>query len=248
MAVLRERLDKLLLARGLASSRERAQALILAGEVVAGERLADKPGTLYPVEIPLRLKGEELPWVSRGALKLLPALDAWGIDPSGLICLDVGASTGGFTEVLLSRGAVKVYAVDVGHGQLAWKLVQDPRVVNLERNNIRHLEPERIPEPVGLLTMDVSFISLELALPPAVAFLAPAGVGVVLVKPQFEVGREKVGKGGVVREPELHQQAIERARGVASVLGLTELGVIPSPILGPKGNREFLFGFRKPLG
>ncbi|MBF0282964.1 MAG: TlyA family RNA methyltransferase [Magnetococcales bacterium] len=245
--MVRERLDKLLLARGLASSRERAQALILAGEVVAGERLADKPGTLFPIDIPLRLKNEEMPWVSRGALKLLHALDLWAIDATGRVCLDAGASTGGFTDVLLSRGALRVYAVDVGHGQLAWKLTQDPRVISREGVNVRYLTPEQLPEAVELLTMDVSFISQALTLPPAAALLKPGGTGVTLIKPQFEVGREKVGKGGVVREESFHQEAVERVRGVAAQLGLRELGWAPSPILGPKGNKEFLFAFRKPV-
>lgn len=243
---MRQRLDKIMVARGLAASRERAHALILAGEVWVNDLPAPKPGMQLLPDARIRLAGEELPWVSRGALKLLHALEQWSIRPDGWVCLDVGASTGGFTEVLLTHGAARVYAVDVGYGQLAWKLQQDPRVVSIERSNIRHLEPERIPEPVDFLTMDVSFISLTVALPPALSFLRAGGSGVVLIKPQFEVGRGEVGKGGVVRDPLQHEAAVEKIRLLTQTLGLEARGVLPSPITGPKGNREFLFHFAKP--
>jgi 23S rRNA (cytidine1920-2'-O)/16S rRNA (cytidine1409-2'-O)-methyltransferase len=236
------RLDELLVARGLAANRSRAQALIMAGRVrSAGVRL-DKPGRLVAADLPLEIEGgdgEE--WASRGALKLLAALDAFAIDPSGRVALDIGASTGGFTDVLLRRGAKRVYAVDVGRGQLLWRLRTDPRVVVLEGVNARHLSPAQVPEPVELVTCDVSFISLKLVLPPAMALTAPGAFLVALIKPQFEAGREAVGKGGVVRDPAVYARVCAEIEAwLAARPGWRELGLVPSPILGPAGNKEFL--------
>lgn len=242
----RQRADLLLVEQGLAESRAKAQALILAGAVYRNTRRVEKAGQLLPADAPLTVKGAEHPWVSRGGLKLARGLDHFALDPAGLVCLDIGASTGGFTDVLLSRGAAKVYAVDVGHGQLAWKLRQDPRVVVLERTNARHLSCEKLPEPVDLIVCDASFIGLESLLPAPLALAAPGARLIALIKPQFEVGKGRVGKGGVVRDPALHAEVCQRIEAWLegqtdwSVLGLTE-----SPITGPQGNREFLIaGFR----
>ncbi|MDJ0893756.1 MAG: TlyA family RNA methyltransferase [Alphaproteobacteria bacterium] len=235
------RADQLLVERGLAESRTRAQALIMAGQVFAGERKVAKPGETLPADGPLEVRGRDHPWVSRGGVKLAHALDHFGIDPAGGVALDIGASTGGFTHVLLERGAAKIYAVDVGHGQLAWSLRQDPRVVVLERTNARHLTRTEVPDPVDLISCDASFIGLETVLPAPLALAAPGCRLVALIKPQFEVGRERVSKGGVVRDPDLHQAVCARisawltARAGWRVLGLTE-----SPITGPQGNKEFL--------
>ncbi len=237
----RERADRLLVARDLAESRTRAQALILAGLVFSGEARVDKAGQMLAEDAPLDLRGRDHPWVSRGGLKLAQGLDHFAIDPSGLTCLDIGASTGGFTDVLLSRGAGRVYAVDVGHGQLAWKLRNDPRVTVLERTNARYLTRAEVPEPIELMVCDASFIGLETLLPAPLALAAAGARLIALIKPQFEVGKGQVGKGGVVRDPELHAQVCARieawlgARDGWRVLGLTE-----SPILGPEGNKEFL--------
>jgi len=237
----RERADRLLVARDLAESRARAQALILAGVVFSGEVRIDKAGQTLAADAPLEVRGRDHPWVSRGGLKLAHGLDRFAIDPLGLTCLDLGASTGGFTDVLLDRGAARVTAVDVGHGQLAWKLRNDPRVTVLERTNARTLTTAEVPEPVELITCDASFIGLETLLPAPLALAAPGARLIALVKPQFEVGKGQVGKGGVVRDPELHAQVCARieawlgARAGWRVLGLTE-----SPILGPEGNKEFL--------
>jgi len=237
----RERADRLLVARDLAESRTRAQALILAGVVFSGEVRIDKAGQTLAADAPLEVRGRDHPWVSRGGLKLVHGLDRFAIDPLGLTCLDLGASTGGFTDVLLDRGAARVTAVDVGHGQLAWKLRNDPRVTVLERTNARTLTTAEVPEPVELITCDASFIGLETLLPAPLALAAPGARLIALVKPQFEVGKGQVGKGGVVRDPELHAQVCARieawlgARAGWRVLGLTE-----SPILGPEGNKEFL--------
>jgi 23S rRNA (cytidine1920-2'-O)/16S rRNA (cytidine1409-2'-O)-methyltransferase len=239
----RVRLDQLLVERGLAETRSRAQALVMAGKVSVGEgdaaRRDRKPGDLLPPETPVSVLERE-PYVSRGGHKLAAALDAFGIDPVGRVCLDVGASTGGFTDVLLQRGAARVYALDVGRGQLAEQLRRDPRVVSLERTNARTLTPQTLPEPVSLITFDVSFISLGLVLGPAASCLEP-GTGdlVALVKPQFEAGRADV-KGGVVRDPVVHRAVLERTAEVAETLGLGTRGIIASPIRGPEGNREFL--------
>jgi 23S rRNA (cytidine1920-2'-O)/16S rRNA (cytidine1409-2'-O)-methyltransferase len=239
----RVRADQLLVDRGLAESRARAQSLILAGVVLAGTARVDKPGSLLPADADLVLKGQDHPWVSRGGLKLVAALDTFAIDPSGFVCLDVGASTGGFTDVLLTRGAAKVHAVDVGHGQLAWKLRQDPRVAVLERTNARHLTRDLVPDPIDLVVCDASFIGLRTILPAALALAAPGARIAALVKPQFEVGKGRVGKGGVVRDPALHAEVCETIRvWLADTMGWRVIGLTESPIQGPEGNREFLIG------
>ncbi|TRO82645.1 TlyA family RNA methyltransferase [Desulfuromonas acetexigens] len=238
------RLDKLLVDRALVPSRERARALILAGKVVVGEHAVDKAGAQVAEDAPVRLKGEDIPYVSRGGLKLEKGLDHFAVDPAGRVAIDVGASTGGFTDCLLQRGATKVFAVDVGYGQLAWSLREDPRVVNLERTNIRELTTERLGERPSLAVIDASFISLDKVLPPTLALLAPGAEVLALIKPQFEVGKGQVGKGGVVRDAEQHAAVVERIRTLAESLGCLILGVTESPILGPKGNREFLIHLR----
>ncbi|MCA7121200.1 MAG: TlyA family RNA methyltransferase [Acidibrevibacterium sp.] len=237
----RLRADQLLLARGLAESRARAQALILAGKVLSGTRRVEKSGQLLADDAPLALRGEDHPWVSRGGVKLAHALDHFGLSPSGRIGLDIGASTGGFTEVLLARGATRVHAVDVGHGQLAWKLRQDARVVVHERTNARHLDARLIPEAVGCVVADASFIGLETVLPAPLALAAPGAFAVALIKPQFEAGREGIGKGGIVRDPAVHEAVSARiAAWWAALPGWRVLGLTPSPITGADGNREFL--------
>lgn len=242
----KERADKLLVDRGLAPTRARGQAMILAGQVYSGTRRIEKAGDLLAGDADLTVKGADHPWVSRGGLKLVHGLDQFGLDPAGRIALDVGASTGGFTDVLLSRGAAKVYAVDVGHGQLAWKLRNDPRVVVLERTNARHLDRAQIPDPIDIVVCDASFIGLETVLPAALALTRPGAWAVALIKPQFEVGPDRVGKGGVVRDPALHREVCDRiAAWFASQAGWTVLGVTESPILGPEGNREFLIAARR---
>ena len=233
----RIRLDELVLARGLAESRTQAQRLILAGQVRQADRVLDKAGQLVLEDVELHLEAG-LPFVSRGGLKLAAALDAFDVDPAGWVCADIGASTGGFTDCLLQRGATRVYAVDVGYGQLAWSLRQDARVISIERTNIRHLTS--LPELVVLATVDVSFIGLSLVLPNIVRLLAPGGQIIALIKPQFEVGKGQVGKGGVVRDPKLHTAVVETVLAEAAVIGLTPAGVIRSPITGPAGNVEFL--------
>lgn len=243
-SVRKERLDKLLVVRGLAQSRERARALILAGQVVVGHHTVDKAGAQVATDVSLRLKGEDIPYVSRGGLKLEKALDAFPIDVTGKVAMDVGASTGGFTDCLLQRGAARVYAVDVGYGQLAWSLRQDSRVVNLERTNIRHLQPQALPEKPTLAVIDASFISLEKVLPATLDLLEDQAEVVALIKPQFEVGRGAVGKG-VVRDASQHEAVVERIRQLSEQLGCQVLGVTASPILGPKGNREFLIYLSK---
>jgi len=237
------RLDKLLLARNLASTRQKAQALIGAGQVFVEGHLADKSGTQYPDNCTIEIKGDDCPYVSRGGLKLAAGLDHFGIDPAGKTCADIGASTGGFSDCLLHRGAARVYAIDVGYGQLAWKLRQDERVVVMERTNARHLTPDDLPEKLDLAVIDASFISLELLLKPVIALLKEGGAILALIKPQFEVGKGQVGKGGVVRDSDLHDSTIEKIEGFGLSLGLTCHGTAPSPILGPKGNREFLVYF-----
>lgn len=237
----RLRADQLLLARGLAESRARAQALILAGKVLSGTRRVEKSGQLLADDAPLALRGEDHPWVSRGGVKLAHALDRFGLSPSGRIGLDIGASTGGFTDVLLARGATRVHAVDVGHGQLAWKLRQDARVVVHERTNARHLDAALIPEAVGCVVADASFIGLETVLPAPLALAAPGAFAVALIKPQFEAGREGIGKGGIVRDPAVHEAVSARiAAWWAALPGWRVLGLTPSPITGADGNREFL--------
>jgi 23S rRNA (cytidine1920-2'-O)/16S rRNA (cytidine1409-2'-O)-methyltransferase len=244
----RKRLDQVLVDRGLADSRARAQALIMAGLVFDGERRLDKPGMTVADDLTIELRGQNHPWVSRGGLKLVKAIEAFELDPAGLIALDVGASTGGFTDVLLARGAAKVYAVDVGHGQLAWKLRQDPRVVVLEQTNARYLAVREIPDAIDLVVCDASFIGLEVILPAALALTAPRAWLAALIKPQFEVGKGRVGKGGVVREPELHDEVCRRiGQWLAAQPGWSVLGIVESPILGPEGNKEFLIGGRKDI-
>ena len=233
----KERLDKLLVARGLAESREQAQRLIMAGLVLVEDRPATKPGHKIPTDAVIRVK-ERPQFVSRGAHKLIAGLDVFGVDPQGWVCADLGASTGGFTDVLLQRGAARVYAVDVGYGQLHWRLRNDPRVVVMERTNARYLQS--LPEPVQLVVIDASFISLRLLLPAARRILAPDGQIIALVKPQFEAGRERVGKGGVVRDARVHRQVLREIVDWAAEHGYGPQGLVPSPILGPKGNREFL--------
>jgi 23S rRNA (cytidine1920-2'-O)/16S rRNA (cytidine1409-2'-O)-methyltransferase len=235
------RADQLVLARGLAESRARAQALILAGKILSGTRRIDKPGTPIAEDAPLALRGEDHPWVSRGGVKLAYALDHFGLSPAGRVGLDIGASTGGFTDVLLARGAARVHAVDVGHGQLAWKLRQDARVVVHERTNARHLDTALIPEAVGVVVADASFIGLEIVLPAGLALAAPGAFAVALVKPQFEAGRAGVGKGGIVRDQAVHDAVCARiAAWWAALPGWRVLGLTPSPITGAEGNREFL--------
>ena len=248
MNVKKDRIDKILVDRGLTQSRERARALIMAGQVVVADHVAEKPGQMVPVAAEVRLKGELLPFVSRGGLKLQKALDEFNIDVAGLIVLDVGASTGGFTDCLLQRGAAKVIAVDVGYGQLAWKLRQDERVVNLEKTNIRYLTPDKLPHIPDLAVIDASFISLAKVLPATLILLKDEAVIIALIKPQFEVGRGEVGKGGVVRDAMKHREVITAISSVAENLGLKVRGVTESPILGPKGNREFLIFMVKVAG
>jgi 23S rRNA (cytidine1920-2'-O)/16S rRNA (cytidine1409-2'-O)-methyltransferase len=236
----KERLDLLVVERGLAESITRAQAVILAGQVVVDDQRVDKPGTRVPVDAELRLKGEVLRYVSRGGLKLEGALDHFALDVTGAVCADIGASTGGFTDCLLQRGAVRVHAIDVGYGQLHEKLRKDPRVISRERVNARHLTDDDLPEPVAVIVVDVSFISLTLVLPPVLPRLTQGGVLIALVKPQFEVGPAKIDKGGVVRDAVARQQAIDDITEFVRGQGLTIRGVVDSSIAGPAGNLEAL--------
>ena len=238
----KQRADQALVERGLVESRARAQALILAGKVFSGDRRVEKAGQPMPPAAPLDVRGSDHPWVSRGGLKLDHALAHFGLSPQGRACLDVGASTGGFTDVLLAHGAERVHAVDVGHGQLAWKLRSDPRVVVHERTNARHLA---LPEQVGALACDASFIGLRTLLPAPLACCAPGAWAVALIKPQFEAGPTSVGKNGVVRDPAVHEAVCALvADWWAALPGWTVLGVEASPITGPEGNREFLLAAR----
>ena len=240
------RADQLLVERGLADSRTKAQALIIAGSVFWGERRIDKPGQTLANDTPLEVRGAALPYVSRGGFKLAHGLDHFDLDPAGMTAIDVGASTGGFTDVLLQRGAAHVYAVDVGHGQLDWRLRNDPRVTVLEKTNARHLTGEKIGVPIDLVVCDASFISLRTVLPAALAMVTPEGWLIALIKPQFEVGKGEVGKGGVVRDEALHRRVCDEiAAWLSDELGWEVRGVTPSPILGPKGNREFLVAARR---
>ncbi len=242
---VKARLDQILVDRGLVESRAKAQALVMAGKVYSGEQRLDKAGSKIPVDTPVEVCGPDHPWVSRGGLKLVHGLDHFAIDPAGLTALDIGASTGGFTDVLLDRGAAKVYAVDVGHGQLAWKLRQDSQVVVLEGLNARHMGYDQVSEPVGLIVCDASFIGLETLLPAPLALAASGAALVALIKPQFEAGRDKVGKGGVVRDAAVRAAVCDRiwawldGRPGWRVLGITE-----SPITGAVGNVEFLIAAR----
>ena len=239
------RADQLLVARGLAESRTRAQALIMAGAVFTGEKKLAKSGDMLADDAPLEVRGKQHPWVSRGGIKLDHGLNHFGFDVSGAIALDVGSSTGGFTDVLLSRGCAKVYAVDVGTNQLAWSLRQDSRVVVHEQTNARRLDPSIIPEPIDIITCDASFISLSKVLDSALNLAAPGGKLVALVKPQFEAGRDEVGKGGVVRDPDVHRRVCDEAAQWIASRGWTVVGVTESPITGPEGNVEFLLGAMK---
>lgn len=242
----RERLDKVLVDRALAASRERARGLIMSGSVLVGGHPETKPGTLVDPATEIALRAADHPYVSRGALKLEKGLDTFGIDPTGMVALDIGASTGGFTDLLLRRGAARVYAIDVGYGQLAWSLRQDPRVVVLERENARSMDLSLVPEPCDLAVIDVSFISLTLVLPRVAELLRPpAGKPIVaLVKPQFEVGRDLVGKGGVVRDPDVRRGAVEQVRTWAAAHGFEPGADVESPITGPAGNVEYLLLLR----
>jgi 23S rRNA (cytidine1920-2'-O)/16S rRNA (cytidine1409-2'-O)-methyltransferase len=243
---VKRRLDQLLLDRGLVDSRAKAQALVMAGKVFSGERRLDKPGQPMAEDAALEVRGQDHPWVSRGGIKLAHALDHFGLSPKGLVCLDIGASTGGFTDVLLTHGAARVHAVDVGHGQLAWKLRSDPRVVVHEKTNARFLTAAQIGEEAGALVCDASFIGLATLLPAPLALCMPGAWAVALIKPQFEVGPGAVGKGGVVREPAQHRAVVARVSAwFADQPGWTVLGTTESPITGPEGNREFLIGARK---
>ena len=240
------RADQALVDRGLVESRTRAQALILAGRVYSATRRVEKAGQPVVDGTPLEVRGQDHPWVSRGGVKLAHGLDAFGFDPAGRVCLDVGASTGGFTDVLLSRGAARVHAVDVGHGQLAWKLRTDPRVVVRERTNARHLTAAMIGEPVAALVCDASFIGLRVVLPAALELCAPGAWAVALIKPQFEAGPDAVGAKGVVRDPAVHERVrAEIAAWWAGLPGWAVAGEAESPLTGPEGNREFLIGARK---
>ena len=237
----KKRLDQLLVERGLAENRTRAQSLIMAGLVMTETRRLDKPGHQVAADIPLTVKGPDHPWVSRGGVKLAHGLDHFAINPKDCIALDVGASTGGFTDVLLSGGTKKVYAVDVGHGQLAWKISQDARVVVLDKTNARHLTSAQVPESVDLIVCDASFIGLEVVLPGPMALAAPGAHLVALIKPQFEVGRGNVGKGGIVRDADLHRAVVERMEDWFNAqTGWRVLGATESPLTGADGNKEFL--------
>lgn len=236
------------MARGLAETREQASRLILAGAVRVDGARADKQAKLVGPDATIEVRGRAFPYVSRGGAKLEAALDAFGIDPAGLVAMDVGASTGGFTDCLLKRGARVVYAVDVGYGQLDWRLRQDPRVVVLERENIRYLPAEAVRDRIDLAVIDVSFISLTLVLPALLRFLTPQATVVALVKPQFEVGRGQVGRGGIVRHEGLRRAAAERVLTCAAELGFTAVGTLDSPVPGQKGNREILVGLRRSAG
>ena len=237
------RADQALVERGLAESRGRAQALILAGKVFSGERRIEKAGQPVADDFPLEVRGQDHPWVSRGGLKLEHGLRHFGFSPAGRVCLDVGASTGGFTDVLLAHGAARVHAVDVGHGQLAWKLRNDPRVVVHEKTNARHLTAADIADPIGALVCDASFIGLATLLPAPLALCAEGAWAIALIKPQFEAGPAAVGRKGVVRDPAVHAAVCERIRDWWGGLpGWRVVGVTESPITGPEGNREFLIG------
>ncbi len=241
----KDRVDKVLVERGLVSSREKARALVMAGKVTVDEKRVDKPGAQIDGDANLRVQEGDSCYVSRGGEKMEGALKAFAVDPKGMIVMDVGASTGGFTDCILQKGAKKVYAVDVGYGQLAWKLQKDPRVVSLERRNIRYLQREEVKEEIDLILIDTSFISVEKFLPHLLGFLKRGGAILSLIKPQFEVGKGEVGKGGVVRDKTLHESVITRISAFGRGLGLTVLGVTESALLGPRGNREFFIYLKK---
>jgi len=236
----KKRLDVLLTERMFTESRAKAQAIIMAGQVYVNGQKADKPGISYEETVDIEVRGDTCPYVSRGGLKLEKALRDFGVDPTGFVCSDSGASTGGFTDCLLQQGASKVFAIDVGYGQLDWKIRSDPRVVVMERTNIRYVTPEQLGEPLDLSVIDVSFISLKIVLPAIKALLKPTGQVLCLIKPQFEAGREKVGKKGVVRDPETHKEVLDMFVSLAGELGMNILGLTFSPVKGPEGNIEFL--------
>lgn len=242
----KKRLDMLVVEKGLADTRERARRLILSGSIQADGRPADKPGAMFAPKTRVALVRPPSPYVSRGGEKLAGALDAFALDVSGWTCMDVGASTGGFSDCLLQRGAARIYAVDVGYGQLAWKLRTDPRVTVLERTNIRHLPETAVPEPMDFIVVDVSFISLKIVIPAVRRFMHPKTVVVALVKPQFEVGKGMVGKGGVVRDPTHHEAVLKDVIAFFSARGMSCSRPVPSPLLGPKGNREFFLRLEVP--
>ena len=236
----KERLDVLLVELGLCESRSKAQAVIMAGDVYVNDQKADKAGLEVEKEAKIEVRGAACPYVSRGGLKLEKALRDFGVDPTGFVCSDSGASTGGFTDCLLQQGASKVFAIDVGYGQLAWKIRSDPRVVTMERTNIRYVTPEDLGEPLDLSVVDVSFISLKIVLPAIKALLKPTGQVLCLIKPQFEAGKEKVGKKGVVRDPAVHEEVLDTFISLAKSLDFTIKNLTFSPVKGPEGNIEFL--------
>jgi len=244
---MKERLDKLLVQRGVAVSRERARALILAGKVIVDDHRVDKAGAQVLLDVDLRLKGEDIPYVSRGGLKLERAIQEFNLEIKDKIAIDVGASTGGFSDCLLQHGAKKIYAVDVGYGQLAWTLREDSRVVNLERCNIRHLQSDQLDDIPTLAVIDASFISLTKVLPNTLSLLSDDAEIIALIKPQFEVGKGQVGKGGVVKDEKQHDLVVKQICDRATELNCLVLGVTESPILGPKGNREFLLYLQKKI-
>lgn len=237
---MKSRLDKIIFQKGLVDSRHKAQALVMAGKVRVNGETAHKAGQPVDFDAEIEISDNPCPFVSRGGLKLAAGLDFFGVEPDGLICADIGASTGGFTDCLLQRGAAKVYAIDVGYGQLAWKLRQDERVAVMERTNARHLKPGDLADPIDMTVIDASFISLTILIPPVLPFFAEEKQIMALIKPQFEAGRESVGKGGVVRDPLIHERVIAGIKEFSEKVGLVCHGVCPSPILGPKGNQEFL--------
>lgn len=243
--IQKKRLDCLIFDRGLLESREKAKAVVMAGQVYVNGQKQDKPGTMLPENVKIEVRGSKLPYVSRGGLKLGKALASFPIDLKGKTVMDIGASTGGFTDCMLQNGAKKVYAVDVGYGQLAWKLRIDPRVVSLERTNVRYLTERQVPESVDFFSVDVSFISLRLVLPVARRFLTEHGQAVCLIKPQFEAGRKNVGKKGVVRDPKVHVQVIRKMIAFVEENGFSVLGLTYSPVKGPEGNIEYLLYLQK---
>ena len=237
---IKKRLDVLLVEQGYADSRAKAQAIIMSGQVYVDGQKADKPGMSFDETLPLEVRGATCPYVSRGGLKLEKALRDFGVDPTGYVCSDSGASTGGFTDCLLQQGASKVFAIDVGYGQLDWKIRSDPRVVVMERTNVRYVTPEQLGEPLDLSVVDVSFISLKIVLPVIKTFLKSTGQVLCLIKPQFEAGKDKVGKKGVVREPAIHQEVLDQFVDHVTQTGFHILGMTFSPVKGPEGNIEFL--------
>ena len=237
---IKKRLDVLLVEQGYADSRTKAQAIIMSGQVYVDGQKADKPGMSFDETLPIEVRGATCPYVSRGGLKLEKALRDFRVNPTGYVCSDSGASTGGFTDCLLQQGASKVFAIDVGYGQLDWKIRSDPRVVVMERTNVRYVTPEQLGEPLDLSVVDVSFISLKIVLPVIKTFLKPTGQVLCLIKPQFEAGKEKVGKKGVVRDPQVHKEVLDNFVELAKSLDFTILGLTFSPVKGPEGNIEFL--------